>query len=542
MGHCPAIDSIQMGAMDFFSDTQATASSFGDVIDDLHDVFRCHGVDYGSPDDFLAFARTMKYHSELCSDVMRVVKFVMDSETNVTFRILLTIIAVASGGPEVATAGRDMKVPVSLIIESLVGAGDLSPLNGEVPEGSSPEPLANEATEAVVLERSSSGKEPVAAMVTGRMLLEEPADDPSGGDHLEDHPLMGHSDSNALAESLSRIELNSVHLKIYLDSIEQRLSRMEPRLENVPPVALSDQPAPMKEKAARFSAAVVSETFSSAAEFELQHNEPARVEPVQQAASAMRSPVVPGHLWEATQQFFAMKRQRAVPFLGGVAILLFAAVVFWWVGRDTGYAVIHPASRSVQAPDNAGGFGSGVAVAAGDVETAKRNSDGPIESGAWKQTRHSANAPVALPKKPAGDALRSPLSSSPSGDAKTAANLTEASDETDLTDRTYKANLEPLPGHPVNVSSGVMAANLISSPKPDYPKLASLTRMRGDVVMLAVISKDGTVKDLHVIQGHRLLRGAAKKAVRNWRYRPYKINGVPVDVSTLVRVDFSSHE
>jgi protein TonB len=58
--------------------------------------------------------------------------------------------------------------------------------------------------------------------------------------------------------------------------------------------------------------------------------------------------------------------------------------------------------------------------------------------------------------------------------------------------------------------------------------------------MLAVISKDGTVKDLHVIKGHRLLRSAAKSAVRSWRYRPYMINGVPVDVSTLVSVDFSS--
>jgi protein TonB len=103
-------------------------------------------------------------------------------------------------------------------------------------------------------------------------------------------------------------------------------------------------------------------------------------------------------------------------------------------------------------------------------------------------------------------------------------------------------NSESLTDRPVNVSSGVMAANLLSGPKPTYPRLANLAHMRGDVVMLAVISKDGTVKDLHVIKGHRLLRGAAKSAVRNWRYRPYRINGAPVDVSTLVSVDFSSQE
>ena len=95
--------------------------------------------------------------------------------------------------------------------------------------------------------------------------------------------------------------------------------------------------------------------------------------------------------------------------------------------------------------------------------------------------------------------------------------------------------------HPVDVSSGVMAANLVSAPKPSYPTLASLTRTQGSVVMRAMISKDGSVEHVQVIQGHRLLRGAAKSAVRNWRYRPYKINGVPVDVATTVSVDFSLH-
>jgi outer membrane biosynthesis protein TonB len=49
------------------------------------------------------------------------------------------------------------------------------------------------------------------------------------------------------------------------------------------------------------------------------------------------------------------------------------------------------------------------------------------------------------------------------------------------------------------------------------------------------------VEHLHVIKGHRLLRGAAKNAVKTWRYRPYKIGGVPVEVATIVSVDFSLH-
>jgi TonB family protein len=91
----------------------------------------------------------------------------------------------------------------------------------------------------------------------------------------------------------------------------------------------------------------------------------------------------------------------------------------------------------------------------------------------------------------------------------------------------------------VSVSSGVMAANLVSASPPSYPKLAGLTHMQGKVVMQAIISKDGTVQNLHVIQGHRLLRGAAKNAVRTWRYHPYLVNGKPVEVATIVSVDFT---
>ncbi len=83
-----------------------------------------------------------------------------------------------------------------------------------------------------------------------------------------------------------------------------------------------------------------------------------------------------------------------------------------------------------------------------------------------------------------------------------------------------------------------MAANVLLAPQPSYPKLASLTRMQGEVVMKAIISKEGTIEDVHVINGHRLLRSAATHAVRNWRYRPYLINGHPVEVATTVSVDF----
>src|SRR3984885_14317416 len=143
--------------MNFFSDTQETASRFGDYIDDLHDVFRCNGIDFGSPEDFFAFGRTVKYHSELRGDVLRVVKAVMESETNISFRTILTIIAVASGGLDVARSDREMSIPVKLVIESLIGVGSRRQDNAELPDGLYSDLTVKETARISTPDETSSG-------------------------------------------------------------------------------------------------------------------------------------------------------------------------------------------------------------------------------------------------------------------------------------------------------------------------------------------------------------------------------------------------
>lgn len=90
----------------------------------------------------------------------------------------------------------------------------------------------------------------------------------------------------------------------------------------------------------------------------------------------------------------------------------------------------------------------------------------------------------------------------------------------------------------LEISSGVMAGNLISAPRPDYPTLARIAHIGGEVILQAVIAKNGTVSATRVLSGHRLLRGAAQDAVRQWRYRPYVMDGHPVEVSTIITVRF----
>jgi TonB family protein len=90
----------------------------------------------------------------------------------------------------------------------------------------------------------------------------------------------------------------------------------------------------------------------------------------------------------------------------------------------------------------------------------------------------------------------------------------------------------------VQVDSSVMEANLISSRVPVYPEAAKSSRVSGHVVMQAIISKDGSVTGLHVTEGDSRLRAAAEDAVYKWRYRPYLIDGQPVEVTTTITVDF----
>ena len=91
----------------------------------------------------------------------------------------------------------------------------------------------------------------------------------------------------------------------------------------------------------------------------------------------------------------------------------------------------------------------------------------------------------------------------------------------------------------VRVSQGVSQGLLIHQVKPMYPPLARQARIQGTVVLQALISKDGTITNLHVVSGHPMLAPAAVDAVKQWRYKPYFLNGEPVEVETQITVNFT---
>ena len=91
----------------------------------------------------------------------------------------------------------------------------------------------------------------------------------------------------------------------------------------------------------------------------------------------------------------------------------------------------------------------------------------------------------------------------------------------------------------VRVSQGVTTGMLIHRVIPRYPSLARTARIQGQVVLDAVISKSGTIEKLKLASGPPMLAPAAIEAVKDWRYRPYLLNGQPVEVETKITVNFS---
>jgi protein TonB len=91
----------------------------------------------------------------------------------------------------------------------------------------------------------------------------------------------------------------------------------------------------------------------------------------------------------------------------------------------------------------------------------------------------------------------------------------------------------------VRVSQGVSQGLLIRKVQPNYPPLARQARIQGSVVLTAEISKDGSIENLRLVSGHPMLAPAAIEAVKQWKYKPYFLNGEPVEVETQVTVIFS---
>ena len=90
----------------------------------------------------------------------------------------------------------------------------------------------------------------------------------------------------------------------------------------------------------------------------------------------------------------------------------------------------------------------------------------------------------------------------------------------------------------IRVSTGVQEAKIIRRIQPNYPPIAKQARIQGVVQLEAIISREGMIQNLRVLDGHPLLAQSAVEAVQQWRYEPTLLNNEPVEVVTLINVIF----
>jgi TonB family protein len=94
------------------------------------------------------------------------------------------------------------------------------------------------------------------------------------------------------------------------------------------------------------------------------------------------------------------------------------------------------------------------------------------------------------------------------------------------------------PGLSASASPEVTGGQLLHRVAPVYPAEARLQRLEGTVILAAVVTEDGTVGDVNVVEGAAVLAQSAVDAVKHWRYQPYELDGKPLKKETRITIDF----
>lgn len=90
----------------------------------------------------------------------------------------------------------------------------------------------------------------------------------------------------------------------------------------------------------------------------------------------------------------------------------------------------------------------------------------------------------------------------------------------------------------LRISSGVADSLAVYNPAPEYPQMARIAHISGDVVLGITISRTGEVTNIVVHEGHPILITSAINAVKKWKYRPYVLNGEAVEVDSTVKIQY----
>jgi len=90
------------------------------------------------------------------------------------------------------------------------------------------------------------------------------------------------------------------------------------------------------------------------------------------------------------------------------------------------------------------------------------------------------------------------------------------------------------------VAASVVTGQIISKVQPSYPLSARSAHIAGPVHLRAKIGRDGSIRELRLIDAPAVsLAVESLRAVRQWKYKPYMLKGLPAEVDTTITVNFT---
>lgn len=619
-----------------------TASLFRTDLEDLQSIYTTHGIPFGTPPDLIAFPRTLSLNQGLGADLaMHVAAIQRRGAGRLSLTETVTILVLSLGGTDIhllETTGIPIEEATDLLSSFLINLGGwtradlgLAPrsrppapqapepieLNGppetarpylvprdqvhspEAAQQSAPEPQEDLRTPLTSGSSMSTAGDldPGHSPKISPVAPDEPASDASA--ELSDDELQTrlHDETpeaepaSAVAELnevLSRLELTSIELKHHLDSIDQRISRMEPRIESMPSILAPSPSEPPVPPNGFPKGPPPGNRFASAGHLDRSRTAlPAKPDlPAPPVADAAKWPTPAAISPEASQtpapapisasQGSSLPTPAILPQpasgSGSTANIGSHAEPGPVFGSEDRRNLLRSFETSAPPPRSGFsrrrqkivlaasalltllGFGGAIFYLL-DPDLSRGITIGSYTFGAenpYRSRGASIPKPAAPPPAPAKVPATTPPSVEPPGSTGRSTSSTSAPSTMVLDSPVPHVNVysarHPKPGSllttsdspsgRVNVPSAIMASRLDSARLPVYPRTASLIHLQGVVVLQAYIGKNGTVQSVKPLGGHRLLRGAAVDAVRKWHYRPYFVDGHPVEVSTVVSVDF----
>ncbi|MEO6981559.1 MAG: energy transducer TonB [Edaphobacter sp.] len=218
--------------MSFFSNTQDTAGRYGKYMAEFQELFRKSGAGFGSPEDFYRLGPKLAYDDSFRAEFVALTRSVAKREEGrLSLSQMLTIVAVSMGGMEIDRVGSAGAVPISLLVVFLSGLGGWSEREsalvgtGESEEGSG-ESMSVQGNGECGREGGEVDEEREAKELEHRLTA-------GAGNNLEGVAAALFSGSSLMKEALSRLELNMLQLKVHLDSIDGRMERIEPHLDDL---------------------------------------------------------------------------------------------------------------------------------------------------------------------------------------------------------------------------------------------------------------------------------------------------------------------